>query len=128
MGLLDGKKALVMGVGNKRSIAWGIATAFQREGAKLAFNWPTDRLKDNVLELVATLPDHESIPVGPCAVSKQEEIAKFFAEIDRPWGGLDILVHSLAFAATADLNGRFHEISRAGPTPATDMRTYSRST
>ena len=73
MGLLDGKKALVMGVGNKRSIAWGIATAFQREGAELAFNWPNDRLKDNVLELVATLPQHESIPVGPCDVSKQEE-------------------------------------------------------
>ena len=52
MGLLDGKRALVMGVGNKRSIAWGIATAFQREGADLAFNWPNERLKDNVLELV----------------------------------------------------------------------------
>jgi len=65
MGLLDGKKALVMGVGNKRSIAWGIATAFQREGADLAFNWPNDRLKENVLELVATLPGHERMPVGP---------------------------------------------------------------
>ena len=63
MGLLDGKKALVMGVGNKRSIAWGIATAFQREGADLAFNWPSERLKENVLELVGTLPRHESIPV-----------------------------------------------------------------
>ena len=112
MGLLDGKKALVMGVGNKRSIAWGIATAFQREGAELAFNWPNDRLKDNVLELVATLPNHESIPVGPCDVSKQEEIDKFFAEVDRKWGRLDILVHSIAFAAIEDLKGRFHEISR----------------
>jgi len=99
MGLLDGKKALVMGVGNKRSIAWGIATAFQREGAELAFNWPNERLKDNVLELVATLPNHESIPVGPCDVSKQEEIDTFFAEVDRRWGRLDILVHSIAFAA-----------------------------
>ena len=108
MGLLEGKKALVMGVGNKRSIAWGIATAFQREGAELAFNWPNDRLKDNVLELVATLPNHESIPVGPCDVSKQEEIDKFFAEIDRKWGKLDILVHSIAFAAIEDLKGRFH--------------------
>src|SRR5947199_18485 len=53
MGLLEGKKALVMGVGNKRSIAWGIATAFQREGAELAFNYATDRLKENVVELVA---------------------------------------------------------------------------
>src|SRR5438128_2659910 len=79
MGLLDGKKALVMGVGNKRSIAWGIATAFQREGADLAFNWPNDRLKENVLELVATLPGHEAMPVGPCDVSKQDEIDAFSA-------------------------------------------------
>src|SRR5436309_15987385 len=101
MGLLDGKKALVMGVGNKRSIAWGIATAFQREGAELASNWPNDRLKDNVLELVATLPGHESIPLGPCDVSKQEEIDNFFAALDRDWGKLDILRHSLASAAVA---------------------------
>src|SRR5207248_9397225 len=107
MGLLDGKKALVMGVGNKRSIAWGIATAFQREGAELAFNWPNDRLKDNVLELVATLPNHESIPVGPCDVSKREENDKFSAEIDRKGGKLDILVHSIACAASEDRKARF---------------------
>src|SRR5438105_75934 len=125
MGLLEGKKALVMGVGNKRSIAWGIATAFQREGAELAFNWPNDRLKDNVLELVATLPNHESVPVGACDVSKQEEIDKFFAEIDRRWGKLDILVHSIAFAAIEDLKGRFHEISREGLKTAIDVSAYS---
>src|SRR5436309_15578260 len=125
MGLLEGKKALVMGVGNKRSIAWGIATAFQREGAELAFNWPSERLKDNVLELVATLPNHESIPVGPCDVSKQEEIDTFFAEIDRKWGKLDILVHSIAFAAIEDLKGRFHEISRDGLKTAIDISAYS---
>src|SRR3972149_231570 len=62
MGLLDGKRALVMGVANKRSIAWGIATAFQREGAELAFTYPGDRLKGNVVELVATLRDHERVP------------------------------------------------------------------
>ena len=125
MGLLDGKKALVMGVGNKRSIAWGIATAFQREGADLAFNWPSERLKENVLELVATLPNHESIPVGPCDVSKQEEINAFFADIDRRWGRLDVLVHSIAFAAVEDLKGRFHEISRDGLKTAIDISAYS---
>jgi enoyl-[acyl-carrier protein] reductase I len=125
MGLLDGKNALVMGVGNKRSIAWGIATAFQREGAKLAFNWPNDRLKENVLELVATLPGHESIPVGPCDVSKQDEIDAFFADIDKRWGKLDILVHSIAFAAIEDLKGRFHEISRDGLKTAIDISAYS---
>ena len=125
MGLLDGKKALVMGVGNKRSIAWGIATAFQREGADLAFNWPNDRLKDNVLELVSTLPNHQSIPVGACDVSKQEEIDKFFADIDAKWGKLDILVHSIAFAAIEDLKGRFHEISREGLKTAIDISAFS---
>src|SRR2546428_229406 len=81
MGLLEGKKALVMGVGNKRSIAWGIATAFQREGAELAFNYATDRLKENVVELVGTLPEHERIPVMPCDVSKQQEIDALFADL-----------------------------------------------
>lgn len=125
MGLLDGKKALVMGVGNKRSIAWGIATAFQREGAELAFNYQNDRLKDNVLELVSTLPDHERMPVMPCDVTKQEEIDALFAEIDRRWGRLDVLVHSLAFAAVEDLRGRFHEISRDGLKLAIDVSAYS---
>src|SRR2546425_6633125 len=125
MGLLEGKKALVMGVGNKRSIAWGIATAFQREGADLAFNYATDRLKDNVVELVATLPEHEKIPLMPCDVSKQEEIDAFFAEIGLRWGKLDVLVHSIAFAAIEDLKGRFHEISRDGLKTAIDISAYS---
>ncbi|MEK6619757.1 MAG: enoyl-ACP reductase [Chloroflexota bacterium] len=125
MGLLDGKKALVMGVGNKRSIAWGIATAFQREGAKLAFNYQNDRLKDNVLELVGTLPDAAEIAVLPCDVSKQEEIDALFAEVDRRWGSLDVLVHSIAFGAVEDLRGRFVEISRDGLKLAIDVSAYS---
>src|SRR5260221_9073186 len=81
VGLLDGKRALVMGVGNQRSIAWGIATAFQREGAQLAFNYATERLRENVEKLVVTLPDHADMPVLPCDVSKQEEIDAFFKTI-----------------------------------------------
>ena len=125
MGLLEGKKVLVLGVGNKRSIAWGIATAFQREGAELAFSYATERLKENVVELVATLPDHEGIPVLPCDVTKQEEIDALFAEIDRRWGRLDVLVHSIAYAAVEDLKGRFHEISRDGLKLAIDVSAYS---
>jgi enoyl-[acyl-carrier protein] reductase I len=125
MGLLEGKKALVMGVGNKRSIAWGIATAFQREGAELAFSYPSDRLKENVLELVATLREHERIPVLACDVTKEEEIDALFAEVTRGWGRLDILVHSIAFAAVEDLKGRFHEISRQGLLTAIDISAYS---
>lgn len=125
MGLLDGKRALVMGVGNKRSIAWGIATAFQREGAVLAFNYLNDRMKDNVVELVNTLPNASEIPVMPCDVSKQEEIDALYAELGKRWGSLDILVHSIAFAAIEDLKGRFFEISREGLKTAIDISAYS---
>ena len=125
MGVLDGKRALIMGVGNKRSIAWGIATAFQREGAELAFNYVNDRMKDNVVELVNTLPNASAIPVMPCDVSKQEEIDALYAELGKRWGSLDILVHSIAFAALDDLKGRFYEISREGLKTAIDISAYS---
>lgn len=125
MGLLDGKRAIVMGVGNQRSIAWGIATAFQREGAELAFNYATERLRENVEKLVVTLPGHDRMPIMPCDVSKQEEIDAFFATLDARWGGADILVHSIAFAAVEDLRGRFHEISRDGLKLAIEVSAFS---
>ena len=125
MGLLEGKKALVMGVGNKRSIAWGIATAFQREGAELAFSYPNDRLKENVVELVNTLSGSDQIPLLACDVSKQEEVDAMFASLGERWGKLDILVHSIAYAAIEDLKGRFNEISRDGLKVAIDVSAYS---
>ena len=125
MGLLDGKRAIVMGVGNQRSIAWGIATAFQREGAQLAFNYAGERIRDNVEKLVATLPGHEDMPLLPCDVSKQGEIDSFFATIGERWGQADVLVHSIAYAAVEDLRGRFHEISRDGMKMAIDISAFS---
>ena len=126
MGLLEGKRALVMGVGNQRSIAWGIATAFQREGAELVFNYATERLRENVEKLVVTLPGHERMPILPCDVTKQEEIDALFAKVAAHWDGkLDILVHSIAYAAVEDLRGRFYEISRDGLKLAIDVSAYS---
>jgi len=125
MGLLDGKRAIVMGVGNQRSIAWGIATAFQREGAELAFSYATERLRENVEKLVVTLPGHDRMPVLPCDVGKQEEIDAFFAKVGEAWGKADILVHSIAFAAVEDLRGRFHEISRDGLKLAIEVSAFS---
>jgi enoyl-[acyl-carrier protein] reductase I len=125
MGLLDGKKALVTGVANKRSIAWGIATALQREGADLAFNYAIDRLKENVDELVATLPGHEKMPVMRCDVTKQEEIDATFAELEKRWGRLDILIHCIAFAPLEELKGSFAGISRNGLLSAIDISAYS---
>src|SRR6266850_1794640 len=112
MGLLDGKKALVTGVANKRSIAWGIATALQREGADLAFNYAIDRLKENVDELVATLPGHEKIDAT-------------FSELEKRWGSLDILIHCIAFAPLEELKGSFTSVSRNGMLSAIDISAYS---
>ncbi|HEY3219031.1 MAG TPA: enoyl-ACP reductase [Candidatus Limnocylindria bacterium] len=125
MGLLDGKKALVTGVANKRSIAWGIASALHREGADLAFNYAIDRLKENVDELVATLPGHEKMPVMRCDVTKHEEIDATFAELEQRWGRLDILIHCIAFAPLEELKGSFSTISRSGLLSAIDISAYS---
>ena len=125
MGLLDGKKALIFGVANKRSIAWGIATALQREGAELAFSYAIERLKSNVDELVATLPGHEKMPVIQCDVTKQAEIDALYADIEKRWGSLDILVHSIAFAPIEELKGSFTGVTRNGMLSAIDISAYS---
>jgi enoyl-[acyl-carrier protein] reductase I len=125
-GLLRGKKALVMGVANRRSIAWGIAQAFHREGAELAFSHPGDqRLLDNLNELVATLPGHEGMPVLKCDVSSDDEIAALFTELGSRWGKLDVLVHSIAFAPIDELRGRFIQVSRKGLLDAISVSAYS---
>ena len=125
MGLLDGKKALIFGVANKRSIAWGIASAFRREGAELAFSYAMERLRSNVEELVNTLPGHENMPLIEADVTKQEAIDACFAEIERRWGKLDILVHSIAFAPVEELKGAFTNVSRNGMLSAIDISAYS---
>lgn len=125
MGLLQGKKALILGVANKRSIAWGIATAFQREGAELAFSYAIDRLKENVDELVGSLPGHEGMPIIRCDVTKQAEIDALFADLEKRWGTLDILVHSIAFAPIEELKGSFTNITRNGLLSAIDISAYS---
>jgi len=125
MGLLEGKKALIMGVANKRSIAWGIAQAFHREGAELAFTYAIERLRENVEELVQTLPNPATVPVYPCDVGKQDEIDKMYAALTERWGKLDVLVHCMAFANIEDMKGRFVDMSRDGVKLAVDISAYS---
>lgn len=125
MGLLTGKKALIMGVANKRSIAWGIASAFHREGAELAFTYAIERLKENVVELVQTLPDHEKVPVLPCDVTKPAEIEAVYAELAKTWGKLDVLVHCIAFAPLEELKGRFVDVTCNGLKTAIEVSAYS---
>jgi enoyl-[acyl-carrier protein] reductase I len=120
--LLQGKTALIVGVANKRSIAWGIAEAFHREGARLAFNYQGERLKENVEGLAAGIPGSV---VFPCDVTQDAEIDALFANVRSAFGRLDILVHCVAFAKKEDLEGAFSTTSRDGFGMALDISAYS---
>src|SRR5216117_1010939 len=105
MSLLDGKLGLVFGVANKRSIAWAIAQAWHKAGAKLAFTYQGERLKDNVEELASTFGS--ATPILPCDVTKDDDIARVFSEVGQQFGRLDLLLHSVAFAPKDALEGDF---------------------
>ena len=123
MGSLDGKQGLVFGVANKRSIAWAIAQAWAREGAKLAFTYQGARLKENVEELGGTFgPDTLLLP---CDVTKDEEITRVFDEVRSKFGTLHLLLHSVAFAPKDALEGEFVNTSREGFRIAHDVSAYS---
>ena len=121
--LLEGKKALVCGVANKRSIAWGIAQALHNAGATLAFTYQGERLKDKVAEVVGELPPpHRLFPLD---VAKDDEIRAAFEAVGRDLGGLDILIHAIAFADKKDLEADFVETSRSGFLLAHEVSAYS---
>ena len=122
MGLLDGKRGIVFGVANKRSIAWAIAQALAGAGMRLAFTYQGDRLKENVEELAATLPGSL---VYPCDVSSDPEVAAVFASVARDLERLDTLVHSVGFARREDLEGTFVTTEREGFRVAHDVSAYS---
>jgi enoyl-[acyl-carrier protein] reductase I len=121
---LDGKLALVFGVANKRSIAWAIAQAWAAAGARLAFTYQGERLKENVEELAGTFgPD---TPMYPCDVTHDDQIARTFAAVAHDFGGrLDILLHAVAFAPRDALEGQFINTSREAFRIAHDVSAYS---
>jgi enoyl-[acyl-carrier protein] reductase I len=123
--LLHGKRALIMGVANNRSIAWGIARAFHREGASLAFTYQGERLKANLIGLLDEIGGAANFPIFPCDVTSDDEIAAAFAGLQERWGGLEALVHCLAYADREDLTRPFSEISRKGYAMALDISAYS---
>ncbi len=125
MGLMSGKKCLIMGIANKRSIAWGIAQSLHREGAELAFSYQHDRFRVNAEELIADFPDRETIPLLPCDVSVDGDIERLFAALAGRWGQLDVLIHSMAFARNEDLTGDFIDISREGYKLAHEISAWS---
>jgi enoyl-[acyl-carrier protein] reductase I len=123
MGMLADKKILITGLLSNRSIAYGIARACQREGAMLAFTYVNADLKDRVAKLAA---DFGSAPVLPCDVTYDEQIAALFDALGREWGGLDGLLHSIAFAPREALSGDFlNGLSRDGFAVAHDVSSYS---
>lgn len=125
MGLMSGKKCLIMGVANKRSIAWGIAQSLYREGAELAFSYQNERFRENAEELIADFEGKENIPLLPCDVSAEGDVERLFEELGKRWGKLDVLVHSLAFARNEDLTGNFLDISRDGYRLAHEVSAWS---
>ena len=123
MGFLSGKRALIAGIASNRSIAWGIAQAMHREGAELAFTYPNEKMKPRVEKLAAQLG---SDIVLPCDVASDEQISSLFADLGKQWDGLDIMVHSIAFAPGGELEGLYLDaVTREGFNTAHEISSYS---
>ncbi|WP_277956783.1 MULTISPECIES: enoyl-ACP reductase [Anaeromyxobacter] len=122
-GLLRGKRALITGVANDRSIAWGIAEAFQREGAELAFTYPGESMERRVRPIAEGIG---AKAIVDCDVSKDEDIARTVAEIGKVWDRVDVLVHSIGFAPRSALDGRFADVTTRDAWRITmDVSAYS---
>jgi enoyl-[acyl-carrier protein] reductase I len=123
MGLLEGKTGVVFGVANKRSIAWAIAKAWHEAGARLAFTYQGERLKDKVADLVETFG--EDTLLIPCDVTSDADIDNVFQQVGERFGKLDLLLHSVAFAPREALEGDFLETTREAFAVAHDVSAYS---
>lgn len=120
--LLEGKRGLIVGIANKRSLAWGIAESVSREGARLAVTFQGERLERNVRKLAEDLTDPLILP---CDVTKDEEMDALAVAIRQGMGGLDFMVHAVAFALREELDGEFVATSREGHRIALDISAYS---
>ncbi len=123
MGFLQGKRALIVGLASNRSIAWGIAQAMHREGAELAFTYQNKKLEDRVAKMASQLDSEITVP---CDVSSDAEIETVFDELDNYWDGLDIIIHSVAFAPRNELEGDYLDsVSREGFRTSHEISSYS---
>jgi enoyl-[acyl-carrier protein] reductase I len=123
MGILEGRKALIVGVASNKSIAWGIAQAMRREGADLAFTYQNERLRSRVEDFAAECGSEIALP---CEVQSDEEIQNVFNLLDDYWDHLDILVHSIAFAPREELQGEYLEsVTREGFRIAHEVSSFS---
>jgi len=121
-GLMEGKRGLVMGVANDHSIAWGIAQSCAAQGAELAFTYQGEAYGKRVKPLAATLGAKLVLPAD---VEDEQSMETLFGTIEREWGGLDFVVHCIAFADKAEMKGRYIETSRKNFTRALDISCYS---
>lgn len=122
MGLLDGKKGLVLGVANDHSIAWGIAKALHAEGAELGFNFLGEALERRVRPLAASVG---AKLIEPCNFNSDDEIAALMARAKEVFGTLDFIIHAAAFANREHLNGPYMKVDRAGFLLALEVSAYS---
>jgi enoyl-[acyl-carrier protein] reductase I len=120
--LLEGKHGLVLGIANKRSIAWGIAQSVAREGARLAVTYQGERLEENVRDLAAGL---NNPLILPCDVSRDGDLEALAEAVKKDFGGLDFVVHGVAYALREELDGEFLNTSREGYRVAQDISAYS---
>ncbi len=121
MALLEGKKALVLGVANEKSIAWAIARLFQEQGADLIMTYAGEAIEKRVRPLAESI----NADVAPCNVTSDEEISALMELVNQRWGGLDILIHSVAFADKDELKGSILSTTRSGFATALDISAYS---
>jgi enoyl-[acyl-carrier protein] reductase I len=123
MGFLAGKRAIVVGLASNRSIAWGIAQALKAQGAELAFNYQTEKLQGRVEKMATELGSSITLPLD---VADDAQIDTFFDGIAKHWDGFDILIHSVAYAPTDQLEGRYLDaVNREGFRIAHDISSYS---
>ncbi len=123
MGLMSDKKVVIIGVANKRSIAWGIAQALVREGATIALSYQNERMEEPVRKLAQELPAGTFL--APCDVSVPGDIDRFFERLGKEVGPLDGLVHSIAFAKREELGGNFVDTSWEGYQMAQQVSAWS---
>jgi enoyl-[acyl-carrier protein] reductase I len=119
---LAGKRALVMGVANARSLGWAIAQQLQAAGAQLAFSYQGERLRGDLEKLTAGL---EGSRLYDCDVTHEDEVRRMFADLRAEWGSLDAVVHAIAFAPRAAMEGRYLDTTRADWLTALEISAYS---
>ena len=123
--LLEGRRALVVGVANRWSIAWGIAVALSGQGARLAFTYNRERSGEHLARLVADLPQMIDVPLLRANAAEEHAFEPVRDELARQWDGLDVLVHAVASADPALFRARFSELGRDGVLGAIDVSAYS---